>query len=91
VTLGPEDVQDRSDRSGAGARHLVEIAIHTDTAGFAGAKDIAATICDSLAAAQLTLSRGRLVGLWFDRAVANRTKSGGRRIALRFAARVEDG
>jgi len=91
VTLGQEDVQDRSDRSGAGARHMVEIAIHTDTAGFAGAKGIAATICDSLAAAQLTLSRGRLVGLWFDRAVANRTKSGGRRIALRFAARVEDG
>ncbi|MFS4580030.1 DUF3168 domain-containing protein [Phaeobacter sp. C3_T13_0] len=90
VTLGPEDVRDRSDRSGSGARHRVEITVHTDTAGFAGAKAIAASICDSLAATPLVLTRGRLVGLWFDRARASRTTSGGREIRLRFAARLED-
>ncbi|APG47204.1 DUF3168 domain-containing protein [Phaeobacter porticola] len=91
VTLGPEEVRDRSDRSGSGARHRMEITVHTDTAGFAGAKAIAASICDSLATASLTLSRGRLVGLWFERASASRSKSGGRKIRLRFAARLEDG
>ncbi|AHD09316.1 DUF3168 domain-containing protein [Phaeobacter gallaeciensis] len=92
VTLGPEEVRDRSDRSGAGAHHRVEINVHTDTAGFAGAKAIAALICDSLtaAASALTLSRGRLVGLWFERANASRNTSGGRQIRLRFAARLED-
>ncbi|WP_405117476.1 hypothetical protein [Phaeobacter sp. BS23] len=38
----------------------------------------------------LALSRGRLVGLWFERANASRTTSGGRQIRLRFAARLED-
>ncbi|MEK0163740.1 DUF3168 domain-containing protein [Phaeobacter sp. A36a-5a] len=90
VTLGPEEVQDRSDRSGAGARHRVEITVYTDIAGFAGAKGIAASICDSLASASLSLTRGRLVGLWFDRASASRKPSGGREIRLRFTARLED-
>ncbi|AUQ49745.1 putative gene transfer agent protein [Phaeobacter inhibens] len=90
VTLGPEEVRDRSDRSGAGAHHRVEITVHTDTAGFAGAKAIAAMLCDSLASASLTLSRGRLVGLWFERASASRNSAGGRQIRLRFAARLED-
>ncbi|WP_293575241.1 DUF3168 domain-containing protein [Phaeobacter sp.] len=90
VTLGPEQAQDRSDRSGGGARHLIDLTIHSDIAGFAGAKAIAATICDILLAADLQLSRGRVVGLWFNRALAKRTTSGGRRITLRFVVRLED-
>jgi hypothetical protein len=49
-------------------------------------------VCDALEGAALTLDRGRLVGLWFERASARRTGTGGaiRQIDLRFRARVED-
>lgn len=92
VTLGPEDARDRSDQTGAGAEHRFTVTVTTTASGFAGAKDVAAAICDALIDADLTLSRGLLVGLWFDRAVAERSGSGGtvRTITLRFRARVED-
>lgn len=92
VTLGPEDVRDRSDMSGAGAEHRFSITVTTAQAGFVTAKSLAAAISDALAGADLTLSRGRLVGLWFERAVAGRSRSGGalRTITMRFRARVED-
>ena len=56
------------------------------------AKAVAAAISDTLVDADLTLSRGRLVGLWFERATARRSGTAGsaRRIDLRFRARVED-
>ena len=92
VTLGPEDVRDRSDRSGDGAVHRFTVSVVTESAGFGAAKAVAAAIDDALLDADLSLSRGRLVGLWFERAAARRTGKAGRvrRIDLRFRARVED-
>jgi len=92
VTLGPEDVRDRSDRSGDGAVHRFTVSVVTESAGFGAAKAVAAAIDDALLDADLSLSRGRLVGLWFERAAARRSGKAGRvrRIDLRFRARVED-
>ncbi len=92
VSLGPEDVRDRSDSTGDGALHRFTVSVVTESAGFGAAKSVAAAICDALVDADLSLSRGRLVGLWFERAVAKRTGKAGRirRIDLRFRARVED-
>jgi hypothetical protein len=55
----------------------------------AAAKDAAAAVVDALDGAPLTLSRGRIVFLRFDRARADR-KGRDRQIDLRFRARVED-
>ena len=92
VSLGPEDVQDRSDSTGYGASHHFIVSVVTEAAGFGAAKSIAAAISDALEGADLVLSRGVLVGLWFERATARRTGKAGRirRIDLRFRARVED-
>lgn len=92
VTLGPEDVRDRSDKSGSGAMHRFTVSVVTQVAGFATAKQVATAIGDALQDANLTLSRGRIVGLWFERATAKISGSAGeiRRIDLRFRARVED-
>ncbi len=90
VLLGSEDVRDGSDASGAGALHRFTVSLHSDSAGFSSAKQLAATLCDTLVDAPLTLSRGHLIGLWFDRANARRMGNGSRRIELRFRARVED-
>ena len=89
VTLGAEEALDRSDGSGAGALHRFTVTIRAESAGFARAKSAAAAICDALLTADLTLSRGHVIGLWFDRARAERMSDGTRRIALRFTARVE--
>ncbi|MEO0357138.1 MAG: DUF3168 domain-containing protein [Pseudomonadota bacterium] len=91
VSLGPEEVQDASDKSGAGARHSFTVSVVTDTSGFQSVKDISGAICDALLGASLTLSRGALVGLWFDKAKAARSDNGtSRRIDLTFRARVQD-
>lgn len=92
VSLGPEDVRNKSDISGAGAIHRFTISVVTETAGFGAAKQVAAAIGDALENADLSLSRGRLVGLWFERANARRSGNAGRirRIDLRFRARLED-
>ncbi|NVO55621.1 DUF3168 domain-containing protein [Rhodobacteraceae bacterium B1Z28] len=92
VTLGPEDVREASDRSGAGAVHRFTVSVVSEAAGFGAAKTLAGAVCDALAGAALTLDRGRLVGLWFERARARRTGTGGaiRQIDLKFRARVED-
>ncbi|WP_420586781.1 DUF3168 domain-containing protein [Ruegeria sp.] len=92
VTLGPEEVRDASDRSGAGAVHRFTVSVVSEAAGFGAAKALAGAVCDALEGADLTLDRGRLVGLWFERASARRTGTGGaiRQIDLRFRARVED-
>ena len=89
--LGPEEVQEASDKDGAGARHELTISVVTDTSGFQLAKEVAGAICDALIDAQLSLNRGHLVGLWFLRAKAARSNSGtSRRIDLTFRARVQD-
>ena len=90
VTLGAESVRDRSDVTGGGALHRFTVTVIANAAGFSAAKRAAAAISDALVDAPLTLARGHLVGLWFDRANAKRLSNGDRSIALRFSARLED-
>ncbi|MFA7432296.1 MAG: DUF3168 domain-containing protein [Gemmobacter sp.] len=88
VLIGPEEARDASDRSGGGAEHRFVVSVVSDAAGFRAAKAAAAAVSDALVGAELLLLRGRLVGLWFQRAAARRV-GGGRRIDLTFRARVE--
>ncbi|MBL3569379.1 DUF3168 domain-containing protein [Rhodovulum sp. BSW8] len=91
VSLGPEEVRDASDKDAGGALHLVTISVVSEEAGFARAKAAAGAISDALTEAPLVLVRGRVVGLWFDRARARRVGAQDqRRIDLRFSVRVED-
>lgn len=92
VSLGPEEVRDRSDISGAGAEHRFTVSVISTAPGFAAAKAAAAAIGDALLGNPPALSRGRVVGIWFERASARRSGQAGqlRRIDLRFRARVED-
>lgn len=90
VSLGPEDVRDASDVSGGGAEHDFTVSVITDAAGFQAAKAVAAAVSDALVGAALTLTRGRVVGIWFLRARARRVDTGAlRRIDLVFRARLE--
>lgn len=90
VLVGAEEARDASDKTGAGADHRLSVAVIGDGTGFLAVKTIAAAISDRLAGAALVLSRGRLVGLSFDRAQARRIDEGEvRRIDLTFRARVE--
>lgn len=91
VSLGPEEVRDRSDKTGRGANHVFTVSVVTEVPGFQAAKEVAAAVSDALVDAPLVLSRGVLVSLSFERARAFRERDGARRrIDLRFAARVED-
>ncbi|MCH2066878.1 DUF3168 domain-containing protein [Shimia sp.] len=91
VSLGPETVLDRSDKDGDGAEHRFVVSVIGDASGFAKVKAAAAAVSDGLVDADLSLSRGRLVYLRFDRAVAKRDgRKNLRRVDLRFVARVED-
>ena len=91
VSLGRETVRDASDQSGDGALHRITISVITTQPGFATAKSVAAAISDVLHNADLTLARGHLVYLQFQRADAQKVDSGsGREIRLVFRARVDD-
>lgn len=92
ISLGPEEVRDRSDADGVGALHRFTVSVISEVSGFAAAKDVAGAVGDALLNGGLALSRGRLVGLWFERASARRSGRAGqvRRIDLRFRARVEN-
>lgn len=92
ISLGPEEVKDRSDQSGGGAIHRFSVSVVTTSTGFAGAKAVAASIFDALTGDMLSLNRGRVVGIWFERATARRAGTAGRvrRIDMSFRARVED-
>ena len=91
LSLGPEQARDRSDGSAQGAEHEFTLSVLADAAGFHLAKTAAAAVCDALANAELTLSRGRLVALHFSRATARRDGAGQRRrIDLSFRARLDD-
>ena len=91
VSIGAETARAANDKTGTGALHDVRIAVVTDVQGFAAAKAVATAVSDTLHGADLTLTRGRLVYLNFDRAVADRSDGGaGRTITMRFKARVED-
>ncbi len=90
VLIGPEEARDQSDKTGAGAEHVLVISVISDSAGFQVAKGIASDISDDLAGALPVLARGRLVSLLFQRASARRIDEGDvRRIDLTFRARVE--
>lgn len=91
VSLGPEDVRDRSDKTGGGALHIFTVSVIGGAGGFAAIKEAAGAVSDALIDAPLALSRGTLVGLSFDRARARRVENGDlRRIDLTFRARVDD-
>jgi len=89
VSLGPEEVRDRSDATGSGANHYFTVSVITDDAGFQAAKSVAAAVSDALNGSAPVLSRGTAIFVRFDRASAKRVQ-GQRRIDLRFHARVED-
>lgn len=90
ILIGPEEVLDASDASGAGAEHRLTVSVISDATGFRAVKDIAVAVSDTLGEAQLVLLRGRLVSLRFLRAVARRLDEGAvRRIDLSFRARIE--
>ncbi len=91
VTLGEEIVRDRSDKDTGGAWHDFVVSVISDQPGFQTAKRAAAAISDALLGDRLTLERGTLVGLWFQRAQARRAGTGDqRRIDLRFRAQISD-
>ncbi len=91
VSLGPEDVTEKSDKTGHGALHEIIVSVVTDAAGFQQAKEVAAAVSDALVDATLILARGTLVYLNFQRARARRVQDADvRRIDLVFHARVQD-
>lgn len=90
VSLGPEQVRDAGTSSSDGAWHDFVISVVTEKAGFQTAKEAAAAVSDCLHKAELSLTRGALVGLWFRKARATRESGGLRRIDLIFRARVDD-
>lgn len=91
VSIGTEVVRNEDDNTGFGTAHWFVISVITDVPGFFAAKEAAGAVCDALEAAELTLSRGRLVSLRFQRARAVKIDKGaGRRIDLTFRARIED-
>ena len=92
VQLGDETVRDASDASGNGAIHWFIIAVVSDDPGFAAAKRVAGAVSDVLNDGELTLSRGQLISLSFERATAKMVGTQRlRRVDMRFRARVQDG
>lgn len=90
VLIGPEEVRDRSDKTGPGAEHRLKISVVTDAAGFHSAKAAAVAVSDALVGAELVLARGHLVALDFLRATASRSDGGAaRKVELTFRARVD--
>ena len=90
VTLGEEQVRDRSDAGGPGAEHRLTVSVVSDAPGFAEAKAAAAAVVAALMDAPLEIGGAQAVALWFDRAQAYRLRTGrGRRIDLRFRLRVD--
>jgi len=89
ISLGPERVRDRSDKTGNAALHDFPVTVVSDAAGFTGAKALAAAISDALVDADLTLARGRLVSLRFLRARARRVRTQ-REIEVWFRAHVDE-
>ncbi len=91
VAIGPEKVVEKSDVSGRGAEHEVEVYVVTESDGFYTIKEIAARISTVLDGADLTLSTGYLSALQFLRAEALRnTSDDTRRVRLWFRARVDE-
>lgn len=91
VSLGPEQVEAVNESTGQGAVHKMTVSVVTEVPGFAAAKEVAGAVCDVLHDAPLSLARGQLVSLRFERAAAAKIDNAtGRKIDLTFRARVED-
>ncbi|MCC1493420.1 DUF3168 domain-containing protein [Cognatishimia sp. F0-27] len=90
IALGPETVRDAGEVAGDGSWHDFTVSVVTETASFKAVKAAAGAVSDALDHADLTLGRGRLVGLWFRKARARRAANGARRIDLTFRARIDD-
>lgn len=91
VSLGPETVQPAGDKTGEGAKHRFTVSVVSESGGFLSAKSVAVAVSDALHNARPVLGRGRIVQMRFLNAAARRVGAGaGRRIDLRFEARVED-
>ena len=91
ISLGPEQVRAKADKSGGGALHEFVVSVVSEAPGFATAKSVAVAIGDRLVDASMPLSRGELISLRFQKAKAVRIEKGAkRRIDLTFRARVSD-
>lgn len=88
--IGSEEARDRSDTTHSATLYLITIRVISESAGFVGAKQAAAAICDAILGTEMTLTRGAISGCWFDRAFARSLKSGGREVSLRFRVHVDD-
>jgi hypothetical protein len=91
VLIGPEEVLDRSDKSGAGAEHRFTVSVVSDAAGFQAAKTAAVAMSDALADPGWCCRAGG----WWGCGSSRRWRSGpvpaeARRIDLTFRARVEE-
>lgn len=91
VSLGEEDVVDRSDQTGLMATHRFQVSIISDVEGFATAKAAAGAVTEALLAGPWNLSQGRVVSMSFQKARARRVRAGQvRRIDLTFRAIVDN-
>lgn len=90
ILIGPEEVLDASDKTGAGAEHRFIVSVISDASGFLDAKTVAAQVSQVLVDARPGLTDGRVVGIGFLKALAKRLDDGAtRRIDLTFRARIE--
>jgi hypothetical protein len=83
VLLGEEAVKDASDKSGAGAVHDVLISVMSTADSFLTLKEAATAIWAALDSAEVVLTEGRVVGLWFRSSTAKRSAAGQRKIDLK--------
>lgn len=91
VTLGEEAVRPFDTKTSFGAVHDFTVNVHSGRDGFDFVKRVAAAVCAALVDAPLTLDAGKLVGLRFLRASAERGPAPEkRRITLRFRAVVDE-
>jgi hypothetical protein len=87
VTLGEEQARAFATKTSRGAVHDFTVAVHSGRDWFERAKRIAGAVCAALVDAPLELETGRLVGLRFLTARAERGPAPEkRRVALRFRA-----
>ena len=91
VSIGPEEVSAKQDSAGNITTHLLILSVIGSGAGFASLKAAAGAVSDALSGAPLSLSRGHLISLEFQKARARKiSENQERQIELWFRAIVED-
>ena len=91
VTIGDESVSAWDTATETGAIHNVVIRVYSPVRGFLTSKQIAGSICEALCAADLALTRGRVITQEFIGAETRREEQGAlRRIDLTFRFVIED-